>query len=52
MNQLFAVKYEVNEDIRKGKNYIFGAGNHAVHMGKWFTYYQSKLRWYPPGIVQ
>lgn len=28
--------YDVNKTIRNGKNYIFGAGNHAAHMGKWF----------------
>lgn len=30
------VLFEVNADIKDGKNYIYGAGNHAAHMGKWF----------------
>lgn len=28
--------YVANQDIRNGKNYIYGAGKHAAHMGKWF----------------
>ena len=36
MKQYNNLIFDVNEDIRKGKNYIWGVGNHATHMSKWF----------------
>lgn len=37
MKQITNTVFGVNEKIRNGRNYIFGAGNHADHMGKWFA---------------